>query len=81
MMNSKERRINEKMYWSIGVCSPFKKTKSLYLYCLEGGVLHTVARFRSPLEAERFAQTWGYPLSEGCKELIEAYKTKGGKDE
>lgn len=60
--------------WSIGTCSPFAKTKSLYLYCQEGGVLHIVARFRNPLEAERFAQTWGYPLSDNIKQIIEDYK-------
>jgi hypothetical protein len=60
--------------WSIGSCSPFSKTKSLYLFCQEGGVLHTVARFRNPIEAERFAETFDYPLSENIKQVIYEYK-------
>lgn len=60
--------------WSIGKCSPFSNTKSLYLYCQEGSVLHTVARFRTPIEAERFAETFDYPLSEHVKQVIYEYK-------
>ena len=68
-------------YWSIGTCSPFAKTKSLYLYCQEGGVLHTVARFRNPLEAERFAKQWGYPLSDNIKQIIENYKERNKEND
>jgi hypothetical protein len=70
------------------VCST-RKTKSLYLYRQEGSVISTVARFTTPLQAERFAKEWGYPLWGNVKAVIANYKKekgipdtgKGGEDE
>ena len=43
-------------------------------HCPCCGGATTAARFRNPLEAERFANQWGYPLSDNIKQIIEDYK-------